>query len=114
MERVGDEDDVADVADLEEGGGGGQGLPRRLAQDLPQDVVVGHALGVEVVGRSGGLGEAVAGLAAAGDDDHGRHAPVVEVDSMVEPGPQDGGRPTVVLGGAEDHDGLGLVGTVVA
>src|SRR5437764_2067555 len=30
VERVGDEDDVADVPDLEEGSGGGQGLPRRL------------------------------------------------------------------------------------
>src|SRR5437588_9660481 len=31
MERVGDEDHVVDVADLEEGGGGGERLPRRLA-----------------------------------------------------------------------------------
>src|SRR3954466_11381685 len=109
---VRDEDDVLDVAVLEEGGRRGQRLPRRVAGDLPKDVGVGHALRVEVVGAGRRLGEVVARLTPAGDDDVGRDAPMVEVCGVVEPGFEDSRRPSVVLGGAEDDDGLGLMSAV--
>src|SRR5947209_8633840 len=114
MEGVRHQDHVLDVAHLQKRGGRRQRLPRRVARHFAQDVVVGHALGVEVVGRGRGLGEVVPGLAAAGDDDHRGHVAVIEVDGVVQPRSQHGRGSAVVLGGAEHDDGLGLVGVVAA
>ena len=91
----------------QEPGGGGERLPGAVARRLPLDGVAGHAERLEVGGPGAGLGEAVAGLAAAGDDDERRHAGLVELGGVVEPPGEHRRGLAVVLRGAEHDDGVG-------
>ena len=74
----------------------------------------GDALLLEVHRRRAGLGEPVAGLAAAGDDDDRRELAGVEVGGVVEARLEHVGRPAIELRGAEHDDRLRRAGVVLA
>ena len=75
-----------------------------MAVDLLEQRLVGHAAGPQVVVAGGGLGEAIALLPAAGEDDAVGEAVLVELQGVVEPVLQHRGGLAVVLGGAEHDD----------
>ena len=72
--RIRDEHDARHVPALEEPRRGLERLPRRAPGRLAQDRSVGDAVFVQIVGARARFGESVAGLPAAGDDDHRRDA----------------------------------------
>ena len=61
---------------------------------------------MQIVGARAGLGEPIARLLAAGDDDHRRDASPVQIDRVIEPRREHRRRPAVVLRGAEHDDRL--------
>ncbi len=69
---------------------------------------------LEVLRRRARLGEPVAGLAAAGDDDDRRELAGVEIGGVVEARLEHVGRPAVELCGAEHDDRLRRAGVVLA
>ncbi|HLF40998.1 MAG TPA: hypothetical protein VI854_05935 [Acidimicrobiia bacterium] len=89
-------------------------MPRVPARRLPQDGGLGNALAVEVRGADAGLREPVTLGPPAGDDDDGRDAGVVEVDDVIEAGPQHRRGTAVVLRRPEHDQRLRGPGAVVA
>jgi hypothetical protein len=86
--RIGDHHDVITACCQQLVGGGIERLERGVTGVLAHDRRFGHAAIGEVVGGCLGLGEAVAGLVAAGHHHDRRHAFVVQLDHVVEAGRQ--------------------------
>ena len=115
MGAVGDDDDVVEVVLA---GDGGEAVDLLLGVDgagLGDDVAEGDAVGEEVVAADAAFGVAGVFVAAAaeGDDERGDLL-AVEFDGVVEAGVEDGRGMAGVLGCAEDGDGVGGLGVVLA
>ena len=66
-----------------------------------------HALLDEVIASHAGLGEDPVPSASSGRHNEGSQALLFKIESVVEPGFEDGRRLAGVLGRAEDDDGIG-------
>ena len=115
MGAVGDDDDVVEIVFA---GDGGEAMDLLLGVNgagFGDDVGEGNAVGEEVVAAYAAFGVAgvFVGAAAEGDDERGDLF-AVEFDGVVEAGVEDGRGMAGVLGCAEDGDGVGWLGVVLA
>ena len=112
---VGDDDDVVEIVLV---GDGGEAMDLLLGVDgagFGDDAAEGDSVGEEVVAADAAFGVAGVFVAAAaeGDDERG-DVLAVEFDGVIEAGVKDGGWVAGVLGCAEDGDGVGGLGVVLA
>ena len=106
MGAVRDEEGGVEPVLVEQGADVANRLQGRAAGRLGEDGARGHVSGFGVAALGGCLGDAVAGKLAARDNEPGRIALLVQVDGVIEARRQHRGRTAVVLGRAEDDDGV--------
>lgn len=115
MGSVGDDDDVVEVVFA---GDGGETVNLLLGVDgagLGDDAAKGNSVGEKIVASDAAFGVARVFVAAAAEgDDQRRDLFAVEFDGVVEAGVEDRGWVTGVFGSAEDGDGIGGLGVVLA
>lgn len=90
------------------------GLLGVIAVGFRDDVRLGNAVREEVIATDAALREFVAGLFATEGNEEWRQAFPIEGESVAEAVSEHGGWMTVVLGGAEDCDGVGVAGLIMA
>jgi len=115
MGCVGDDDDVVEMVFVGDGGEAVDLLLGVGGAGLGDDAAEGNSIGEEVVAADASFRVAGVFVAAAaeGDDQRG-DVLAVEIDDVIETGVEDGGWVAGVLGRAEDGDGVGGLGVVLA